>query len=211
MMSHVQYEQLLRLSLTGLGISGVPMVDPGMLGILRYGANLVPATGTLRHTPDSVMTQAVASIPTVSSQETKQTIYSNCSKTIKNPKESHDSVNELQHYVSNYENPTESDLASRNSNQTQHDATKSKSSQLNQSLSHLKCPITQSTTSSSQSLHGNKLDEGNEKEVLPTDNKRKDRSESQDSNGTASDGVPENESPVSTRLQLPFRAGSERT
>ena len=193
LLSRVQHAQMLGSRLTNVGIpGGLPMLHPNFLTTLQYGANLNSPSGIQSRLLNSAIPQAVVSIATSRETTFHQTAIATCSKTNTKSKESFNSVQESQQHASEHEKTIGINVASKNSEPSGPVATTSKSSQLD-STSHLNYSTDQSE--SSGTLRGSKLDEEN---VKDSKDKRKDRSESQDSNSTASDGTADSESPVST-------------
>ena len=179
LMSQVQHSQMLGSPLTNIAISGgLPVVDTNLLGMLQYGTNLISPTGML--------SQPVLNSPMSQTTTLQQAAIPACSKAKNKSKKSHN-IEESQQHASEHEKIKDTDLASKNSDPTGDVATTSKSNQLD-SASHLKNSMDQSKNSGL--LPGSKLDE--------KEGKCKNRSESQDSNSTASDGTADSESPVST-------------
>ena len=190
----LQHAQMLGLTLPNFGTPGLPIGDPNLLGSFHYAGGMSTPIALSGQLATNAMARAVQNTTSSFPQDIHKTVESGCSKGKRKSKESQSSPIDSEQYLPKHENTENTSMASKTSDPTETVATAPNTIQLDQS-SHLNCSTNQSEDSGTHSLPGSKLNEpSDETEVTSKDIRRKDRSESQDSNSTLSDG----ESPVST-------------
>ena len=190
----LQHAQMLGLTVPTFGTPGLPIGDPTLLGSFPHAGGIPTPLALSGQLATNIMTHAVQNTTSSIPQDICETVESGCSKGKKNTKESQSSPIDSEQYLPKRENTDNSRMASKTADPTETVATAPNTIQLDQS-SHLNCSTNQSEDSGTHSLPGSKINElSDETEVTSKDIGRKDRSESQDSNSTLSDG----ESPVST-------------
>ena len=190
----LQHAQMLGLTLPNFGTPGLPIGDPNLLGSFHYAGGMSTPPALSGQLATNAMARAVQNTTSSFPQDIHKTVESGCSKGKRKSKESQSSPIDSEQYLPKHDNTENTSMASKTSDPAETVATAPNTIQFDQS-SHLNCSTNQSEDSGTHSLPGSKVNEpSDETEVASKDIRRKDRSESQDSNSTLSDG----ESPVST-------------
>ena len=190
----LQHAQMLGLTVPTFSTSGLPIADPTLLGSFHHVGGTPTPLVLSGQLATNVMTHAIQNTTSSVPQDISETVESGCSKGKNNTEESQSCPIDSEQYLPKRQNTENSCMASKTFDPTETVATAPNTIQLDQS-SHLNCSTNQSKDSGTHSLPGSKINElSDETEVSSKDIGRKDRSESQDSNSTLSDG----ESPVST-------------
>ena len=188
----LQHAQMLGLTVPTFGTPGLPIGDPTLLGSFHHAGGMPTPLALSGQLATNVVTHAIQNTTSSVPQDICENVESGCSKGKKNTKESQICPIDSEQYLPKRENTENSCMASKTSDPTETVATAPNAIELDQS-SHLNCSTNQSEDSGTHSLPGSTINELSDvTEVSSKDIGRKDRSESQDSNSTLSDG----ESPV---------------